>query len=310
MPVPKPNDNEKEDEWIARCMGNETMKKEFDDNDQRLAVCFQTWRDKDKEKKSIRMKPTMDEEEDEFMDRCMNDSTMKSEHSDNSGRNRACQMIWDEMGETDSLNDGTIEKRVFSDMEIRAIEGQPSALVFYPAIFNSLSEEMWGFREKILPGAFTKALGMDIRALFNHDPNYVLGRNKANTLTLKEDERGLRAEVDPPDTQWAKDLMVSVKRGDISQGSFSFKATDEEWDYNQVPMQRTVKEAKLYDVSIVTYPAYPQTSIQVRSKIKELKKKPESIPDPVLQEQRDRETKLKHGFEALKLREREIKTRS
>ncbi len=308
MPLPKPKKDEEENKWIERCMGNETMKKDFDDNDQRLAVCYQIWKDKDKEEKS--MKPNMDEEEQDFMDRCMNDPDMKSKHPGNAGRDNACQIIWDDMGQMDSLDDKTIEKRVFSDMEIRAVEGQPSSLVFYPAVFNSLSEEMWGFREKIMPGAFSKALSMDVRALFNHDPNYVLGRNKANTLTLNEDERGLKAEVIPPDTQWARDLMISVKRGDISQGSFSFKATDEEWDYASIPMQRTIKEAKLYDVSIVTYPAYPQTSIQVRSKIKELRKKPDNEPDPVMQQQRDGETKLKQQFEVLKLRGREINARS
>jgi HK97 family phage prohead protease len=106
-----------------------------------------------------------------------------------------------------------------------------------------------------------------VRALFNHDANFVLGRSTSGTLRLIEDDKGLRYDVDVPDTTWARDLMVSVKRGDVSQSSFAFEVTEEEWDYGkrgEMPM-RTIKSVRLYDVSPVTYPAYSATSVSARS---------------------------------------------
>ena len=136
----------------------------------------------------------------------------------------------------------------------------------YAAVFNQWSEIMWSFKERIKPGAFKKTIkDADIRALFNHDPNYVLGRNKSETLELSEDSKGLQFRVTPPDAQWANDLYVSVKRGDIDQASFGFEAVRDEWDHNKEPAERDLIEVKLFDVSIVTYPAYPQTSVSARS---------------------------------------------
>lgn len=125
------------------------------------------------------------------------------------------------------------------------------------------------FRERIAPGAFAEAIREDdVRALFNHDPNLILGRTTAGTLLLAEDETGLRYEIDPPETQWARDLMVSVERGDISQSSFGFSVVREEWQApsspNELPL-RTILEARLYDVSPVTFPAYEETTAEARS---------------------------------------------
>ena len=154
--------------------------------------------------------------------------------------------------------------------EIRS-ESAENSLRFsgYAAVFDTWSGDLGGFREKIDRGAFKKTLsdGDDVRALFNHDPNYVLGRTKAGTLTLSEDERGLKFEIDAPDIAWARDLHKSVERGDISQCSFSFMIEDEEWATNGKDLdERTIKGAKLYDVSIVTYPAYEATNVQARSR--------------------------------------------
>ena len=136
----------------------------------------------------------------------------------------------------------------------------------YAAVFNQWSEIMWSFKERIRPGAFKKTIKVaDVRALFNHDPNYVLGRNKAETLELSEDSKGLQFRVTPPDAQWAKDLYASVDRGDIDQASFGFEAVRDEWDHNKEPAERDLIEVKLFDVSIVTYPAYPQTNVSARS---------------------------------------------
>lgn len=161
-----------------------------------------------------------------------------------------------------------IEKRIFkSSFEIRA-EGEKKKIVGYGARFNEHSEPIWGmFIEKIAPGAFKNALlTSDPRALFNHDPNYVLGRKSSGTLTLKEDDNGLWYEVDPPDTQFANDLMKSIERGDIKESSFAFTVTKEEWDDSgEIPIRTILEVDKLYDVSPVTYPAYPTASTGTRS---------------------------------------------
>lgn len=150
-------------------------------------------------------------------------------------------------------------------IEKRADEAR--IIVGHAAVFDKLSEDMWGFREKIAPGAFTEAIKEDdIRGLWNHDPNYVLGRNKAGTLRLREDGIGLAVEIDPPDVQWARDLMVSIDRGDVTQMSFGFTLVKDEWDHSDRNQPvRTLKKVKLYDVSPVTYPAYPDTDVELNS---------------------------------------------
>ena len=88
---------------------------------------------------------------------------------------------------------------------------------------------MVGFREKIPPDAFANTItAADVRSLFNHDSNYVLGRTKSGTLSLVKDTKGLAITIDPPETQWANDLIESVKSGDISQMSFGFRAIADE----------------------------------------------------------------------------------
>lgn len=148
----------------------------------------------------------------------------------------------------------------------RRAEGEPAHIVGHAAVFDSLSEELWGFREKIARGAFSKAIvNDDVRALWNHDPNFVLGRNKSGTLLLEEDDVGLRMDITPPNTAWARDLLVSIERGDVSGASFAFSAVGEKWERVDGVIVRTVTEARLYDVAPVTYPAYPETDVGVRS---------------------------------------------
>ncbi len=140
----------------------------------------------------------------------------------------------------------------------------------HAAVFNVLSENLGGFRETIKPGAFATALTRDdIRALFNHDPNFVLGRNRAGTLRLTEDERGLAIECDAPSTPTIGDLVIApIERGDISQMSFGFSVMPggQDWAEDEDGMMiRTITEVKLFDVSPVTFPAYTATDIAVRS---------------------------------------------
>jgi uncharacterized protein len=139
-------------------------------------------------------------------------------------------------------------------------------IVGYAAVFNVLSEPLFmGVREKIRPGAFAEVIQDDVRALVDHKPSMILGRNKAGTLRLNEDQHGLKYEIDPPDTSVGRDVLVSLRRRDLDQSSFGFSVEEEEYTIkNEIVTREIIKVSRLYDVSIVTYPAYPQTSVNVR----------------------------------------------
>lgn len=154
-----------------------------------------------------------------------------------------------------------LQTRSQGDSESNVIEG-------YAAVFNSPTD-IWGmFTEVIAPGAFADAIASndDIRALFNHDWNNVLGRTKSRTLRLSEDARGLKFEVDLPNTTLARDLSESLKRGDISQCSFGFVPTSETWDYEPEIPVRTINSVELHEISVVSIPAYEDTEVSLRSK--------------------------------------------
>ena len=167
------------------------------------------------------------------------------------------------------------ERRFFPVREYRVTQNEAGETVLsgYSAVFDSPSENLgWGeteVREFIAPGAFKGALKKsDCRALFNHNPDYVLGREGAGTLRIKEDEKGLFSEIVLPDTQIARDLSVSVARGDIKEQSFCFVVSKDSWeeDRENKRMVRTIMEVKeLIDISPVTFPAYPDTDIAKRS---------------------------------------------
>lgn len=149
-------------------------------------------------------------------------------------------------------------------------DGEPTKIIGYGAVFNSRSEPMWGFREVIAPGAFDDVLEDDVRGLFNHDPNYVLGRATANTLALSVDAHGLRYEITAPDTQTIKDLVIApITRGDVNQSSFAFRIAPggERWyeDDEGVVIREITKISRLYDVGPVTYPAYRAAETSVRA---------------------------------------------
>ena len=150
--------------------------------------------------------------------------------------------------------------------ELRSTEAG-NTLEGYAAIFGAEADIYGLFREQIAPGAFDKTIReSDVRALFNHDPSLVLGRTKAGTLRLETDDRGLRYEIDLPNTQTARDLWTLVDRGDVSQSSFAFEAVlgKEEWQGGDPPL-RILREVRLWDVSPVTYPAYEATVVQARA---------------------------------------------
>jgi uncharacterized protein len=164
-------------------------------------------------------------------------------------------------------------ERIQFATEIRAITaegGQLRKIVGRPAVFNALSEDLGGFREIIKPGAFKKTLSeRNVKSLWNHDSNYVLGSVKSGTLSVREDEEGLFFEATPPDATWARDMMVSIDRGDVDQMSFGFRTINDEWAFQTIDGEeiliRMLLECELYEVSPVTFPAYPDTSVGLRS---------------------------------------------
>lgn len=165
-----------------------------------------------------------------------------------------------------------IERRFFKTELRMKGEGENRQIIGHGAVFNQLSEDLGGFREMIMPGAFSDTLDDDVRSLFNHDRNLILGRTLSGTLTLSEDDTGLRYDVDPPKTSYANDLQESIGRGDVNQSSFGFAAMEESWrqpdDTEPLPT-RILHKVRLFDVGPVTFPAYPTTSSEVRSKAKE-----------------------------------------
>lgn len=161
-----------------------------------------------------------------------------------------------------------------STFETREADGE-MYISGYFAVFNS-EYEMWpGAVESIADTAFNGALADDIRCLIDHETRLVLGRNKAGTLTLKVDARGLWGEVRiNPNDQDAVNLYERVKRGDVDQCSFGFDILDEEFEDRGDSVKWTIKKVKLYEVSVVTFPAYEETSVSARKRqLGEIKKR-------------------------------------
>ena len=162
-----------------------------------------------------------------------------------------------------------IEKRAAT---IEAAQEESRMVTGYAAVFDSDSEDLGGFIEQIERGAFKEAIERsDVRALFNHDNNFILARTASGTLKLYEDERGLKYEFEAPKTTAGNDLLEMIKRGDISQSSFGFTVEEDDWSNRDGMAFRKIKKVKrLYDVSPVTFPAYPEASVAVR-KLEQLK---------------------------------------
>jgi HK97 family phage prohead protease len=170
--------------------------------------------------------------------------------------------------------EGELERRVVSleRCEIRAGEdGSDPVFTGYAAVFNDLSLDLGGFRERIAPDAFDASLAADadVRLLFNHDSNLILGRTRAGTLSLSTDEHGLKVEA-PLEIKlsYARDLQISMERGDIAEMSFGFRARKDAWDSVDEESGLPIREllaADLFDVSPVSFPAYPSTNAEVRA---------------------------------------------
>jgi uncharacterized protein len=209
-------------------------------------------------------KPQAGQTQDEYLQECIAFVLGEGTAQDEAQAYAICIGIWNEEREMSE----TMERRAF---DVRGLEvdseGARPRITGYAAVFDQLSDDLGGFRERIRPGAFAKTIGeADVRALWQHNPEMVLGRSKNGTLALREDDIGLHIDITAPETNWAHDALVSIERGDVDQMSFGFETVRDEWlsssDHGVV---RTLVEVKLFDVSPVTFPAYPQTSAQVRA---------------------------------------------
>jgi len=175
------------------------------------------------------------------------------------------------------------QRAVYADstVEVRSDwptdKGDPPVIEGYAAVFNSLSEDLGGFREIIRPGAFDEALAddaLDVSARVQHDGGLTtIGRTTNGTLRLSTDATGLRYEVDPPNTQAGRDIVALIRRGDINKSSFAFSLRDngELWHWESEPATRELLNLNLYDVAPVDGPAYQRTTAEVRSNGETLK---------------------------------------
>lgn len=179
--------------------------------------------------------------------------------------------VLEQLGEEGRSDMKQKELRFFPAQELRMeeVDGKPT-LRGYAAVYNQLSVDFGGWREIIRPGAFTTTLanGPDVRALVNHEGGLMtIGRTRNGTLRLTEDVKGLAVEIEPPDTQAGRDVTTLVKRGDLDQMSFAFWTRRDNWLEQEEYFLRELFEVDINDgdVAIVTYAAYPQTNIAVRS---------------------------------------------
>jgi uncharacterized protein len=166
-----------------------------------------------------------------------------------------------------------IERRFVKGGQLRAKKGDKPGIEGYASVFDQPYDSGW-FIESVKPGAFSRALRekQDVRCLFNHDANNVLGRSKSGTLRMSEDSSGLQFECDTdPNTTVGSDVAAMIDRGDIDGCSFGFQVTKQSWREEkdeatgQMVVYRVIEDVDLYDVGPVTYPAYEGTSVAARS---------------------------------------------
>ena len=313
MPIPKPDENETEQDFMDRCMSDDTMQ-EYE-NDERLAICktqienkntnaMATKRhikeviednetitivyEKDEKFEGLKLKDEdMPDEGDE--ETIGEDEETIGEDEENTKSTTEIKSVWD-----DNI---TTEKRFYNvDTRISKRNGK-QVIEGHAAIYDSPSEDLGGFTERIKKGAFDDVLDNDVRAYFNHDPNFILGRTTSGTLRISADDTGLKYSFDVPDTTAGRDLVVSMERGDITQSSFAFTVQEDSWERVEGKDIRTINKVKrLYDVSPVSIPAYPNANdlaLAQRSKM---------IYTDKQKMQDEMEDEIKRSIEKLKLK--------
>jgi HK97 family phage prohead protease len=322
MPIPTPKYNETEEQFIDRCMIDETMVNEYDD-DQRLAICIAQIEEV-REVSDIDLTPTqgMIEEAEKalewrkefgrggtdvgvgtanaiienkitpervkrmfsYLSRHEVDKKGEGFNAGEDGYPSAGRIAWGlwggdaaftwsenkakkiKMEENKGMENAPQEMRRTPETEVRTFtienlelraEDDENVVVGYASVFNSLSNELGGFREIIAPGAFDGRLEDDVRFLFNHDPNMLLARSTNGTLKMSIDEVGLRYEAAIPDTSVGRDIITLLKNNTLSENSFAFVVEDDSWEVKEGMNVRTInKVSMLADISLVSYPAY------------------------------------------------------
>lgn len=163
----------------------------------------------------------------------------------------------------------THEIRVLASMQVEKRADDGAKLVGYAAVFDEETDIGGYFREVVRRGAFAEAINRDdIHALYNHDYGHVIGRKKAGTLEIAEDDHGLRVAITPPDTQTARDLIENIRAGNIDQMSFAFsmEGGKQTWDETgETPLRVIERVGELFEVSVVPRGAYPTTEIGLRA---------------------------------------------
>jgi uncharacterized protein len=160
-----------------------------------------------------------------------------------------------------------------ASIKVETREDGSRMIAGYAAVFHRADDPGTQYQlssdlvERIAPTAFARAITdkHDARALFNHDPNMLLGRAGAGTLRLTTDGTGLRYEIDLPDTQVGRDVAASVQRGDLTGSSFAFQVVKQSFQRGDKMHTRTIEDVNLLDVGPVTYPAYQSTTTGLRS---------------------------------------------
>lgn len=229
--MPKPKDDESKEEFVKRCMSNDVMKDEYEDKDQRLAVCYDLW-DKSEEK-SI---PVTDNSEPP------------------------------EPVEVKLSND--IEKRFTDFTEYRVTEDDKPHIQGFVTVYKKLSDPIWNFNEKMRTGAFKESLDDESiikKSYFNHDPNIVLGNTENDSVTFTDKKQGIWLDTIPPATQAANDVVVLVRDGYVNHASFAFTVTEEKWSGTLDNPIREIIKGVFHEGGPVSDAAYPQTSVNVRA---------------------------------------------
>jgi HK97 family phage prohead protease len=163
----------------------------------------------------------------------------------------------------------SVERRsVVAEVRVEQADGDFRPVIRgYAIVYDSLSENLGGFRERIRPHAVERTLrdGLDVRALVDHDPAKILGRTRAGTLRLSSDRFGLRTEIHPPNTTAGRDIVESIRRGDVTGMSFGFRMIKDDFSERDDSglYIREILDMTVHDVSIVTFPAYPATEVSV-----------------------------------------------
>jgi uncharacterized protein len=222
--------------------------------------------------------PGPEQDHEAFIAACMAKDVMITEFPDSAQRRAVCQKQWDEARHARTTIETRGEERAkpgtSGDVGVEA-RGVSRVLRGYAVVFDRLSEvlhlrdsrdNLEEYREQIAPSAIDRTLSerTDLIALLNHDPSKPLGRLTAGTLRVAKNTHGLLVEIDPPEND-VHGIVESIRRRDVRSMSFGFQTVHDVWNYNTTPPTRTVTDMLVREVSIVTFPAYIDTSIALRS---------------------------------------------